>query len=186
MKSCIFISGGKLMSQQQGLTLYQQQKNAKPKIEDVINDLLDNERKKSALGFITFLKSYRMTPQWASLNAWSVKYKGKLVCSIKFYDLRIYMDKGTWRICHSGEYSNGYESLLSEETVKDIAWKNVYFCRNCAGTINSHSIHSLILGKEFDNVCPYFKIQFENPDADMLRCARRLVEIRRASITTMN
>ena len=171
------------MSQQISYTLYQKQKITKPIIEDVINELLDNDRRKAALDFIGFLRSYKMTPQWASLNAWSVKYKGKPVCSIKFYDLRLYMDKGTWRICHSGDYDSGYECLLSEENIKNIVWNNVYICRNCAGTLTPHSVHVPIFGKEFDNVCLYFKIQFENPDAETLICAKKLVEMRRKVIS---
>lgn len=167
------------MLQQKGLTLYQEQKKTRPKIDDVISDLLDNERKNAALDFLAFLKSHKMTPQWVSLNAWSVKYKGKPVCSIKFYDLRLYMDKGTWRICHSGEYDN---DLSFDNNIKDIIYNNVYFCRDCAGTSASHSVQSRILSRKFTNVCPYFKIQFENPDGDTLDCAKRLVEMRRADI----
>ena len=170
------------MSQEHSHTVYQKQKNIRPRIEEIINELLDNDRREAAINFVAFLKSYKMTPQWASLNAWTVKYRGKPVCSIKFYDLRLYMDKGTWRICFSGDYDNGYECLFSEENIKNIIWDNVYFCRNCAGTVKSHSIHASIFGKEFDNVCLYFKIQFENPDSNTLECAKRLVEMRRTSI----
>ena len=161
------------MSEQSKVSLYQEQKKIRPKIEDVIQDYLDNNKLKSALDFIFFLKSNKMPPQWASADSWSVSYKNKRVCYIK-------LGNGSWRIVHSGDYDSGYENCMFSEGLKEYIWNNVCFCRNCAGC--APGIHATILGKEFDHVCFCGKFQFTNPDAEALHCSKRLVDVRKNAI----
>lgn len=63
------------MSQENKDTLYQLQKAEKPKIETVIEATLSGERRKAAADFVLYVRSLRMTPQWASANSWAVSYK---------------------------------------------------------------------------------------------------------------
>lgn len=156
------------MVKEGNVSLYQEQKNVRPLIEDVIRNYLDGENEKNAKDFISFLRFNKMPPQWASANSWSVSYKNKRVCYIKLGD-------GFWKIVHSGDYDSSYDVNINE-----YAWNNIHFCRNCARC--SPGIHALIFGKEFDNVCFCGKFQFQNPDAETLKFAKILVNVRRTSI----
>jgi hypothetical protein len=51
-------------------SIYQKQKNVRPKIEDNLGDILEGERLKHALEFITYLRANKMSPAWASENSW--------------------------------------------------------------------------------------------------------------------
>ena len=61
---------------------YTEQKAIKPTIEDAIAECLDGVKKETALNFLAYLKSLKMTPRWSNANAWVVNYKSRGVCKI--------------------------------------------------------------------------------------------------------
>jgi len=71
------------MPEQKELSLYQQQKAAKPMIEDVIPDYLDGEMRKAALDFVAHMRANKMKPVWYTANSWKAIYKSKCICVIK-------------------------------------------------------------------------------------------------------
>jgi len=57
-------------------------KNVKPKIEDVIREVLIAGAVDNALSFIAYLRKNKMSPQWSAANSWKVVYKAHNVCVI--------------------------------------------------------------------------------------------------------
>ena len=160
------------------------EKALKPKIEDVILETVKDEHQKAALDFVGFIRANKMTPAWASKNAWKVNYKGKVLCYIRtsgtshFYNL----DDGSWHIGFAVYSDYVYDVSVSNEAIK-IIWDNVRRCTRCSNCIPANRL--TINGKEFDNVChQWFFIR--NPNAEALECVMRLVEAIRHSISNMD
>jgi len=61
---------------------FKEQKALKPKIEDIILECLDGEMQNTALDFVAYIQSLKMTPRWSNRNAWDVRYKNRGVCKI--------------------------------------------------------------------------------------------------------
>ena len=93
------------------MTYLESQKPYKPKIDDVIGDLLDGEKLSRALEFIAYLKNKKMSFRWANTNTWKVVCKGVTIfyikagierdtgqgCYVKFLDINNPV-KGSWLI----------------------------------------------------------------------------------------
>lgn len=162
------------MVEKSKISVYQEQKKTKPKIEDIIYDLLKGNRKQDALDFVAYVKSLKMTPQWASANSWAVSYKNKRVCYIK-------VGNDSWYIRPSVSYDSSYENFISSENLEEVVWKNIHFCRRCGKCAPGK--HETILGRAFDNVCYSIQLELHNPDATALNCAKKLVVFRRNVIS---
>jgi len=89
----------------------ERQKPYKPKIDEVIGDLLDGENLIRALEFIAYLKENKMNTRWANTNSWKIVNKGVTVgyikagvvretaigCYVKFKDAADPI-KGSWTV----------------------------------------------------------------------------------------
>jgi hypothetical protein len=155
-------------------SVYQNQKEIKPKAEDIAQEYLDAKLKEIFFDFLCFLKSNKIGVQWASANTWAVKSKGKRIGSIK-------IQSGSWGFSNwaGGNYNSGYESFITTERQKELVWKNIVYCKSCSGCAPGHHVN--ILGKEFDKVCTG-KVGFENPDKENLECAKQIVLWRQSLI----
>jgi len=160
------------------MSVYQEQKATKPRIEDIINQSLNGDRKQAALDFVAYIKSLKMTPRWASANSWDVKYKGRGVCKIQ-------AGGGTWLIRPSFNYiyDDALFAFLADEKLQEPIWSNINRCRGCGKNPQDCMKKSVtVMGKEFKGVCSCVLFQFHNPDAAAIDCAKKLVEYRRATI----
>jgi len=66
-------------------SLSQEQKNIKPRIDDIINDFLSGDALNNALNFIDYLKDNKMSPRWSATSTWTVRHKSRRVCVIKLH-----------------------------------------------------------------------------------------------------
>lgn len=158
----------------------QKVKKVKPKIEDVILDLVNEEHQKTALDFVGYIRSSKMTPAWASTNSWKVSYKGECLCYIRTAGTAHYhnLDEGSWHV-HFAAYSDQvYEIPISNEAVKMI-WDNVKHCTKCSNCKPPN--HLTINGKEFNKVCHQW-LTIKNPDFEALECLKKLIETIRCVI----
>lgn len=168
------------MSEKKRVSLYQEQKKTKPKVEDVINELLKGDRKQAALDFVSFIKSLKMTPQWASANSWAVSYKNKRVCYIKIKDFR--SKENYWYIRPAIGYDDETIAFCERENLKQIMINSIHFCQGCGKCAPGKRM--IFFGKEFENVCcSSIDFEFHNPDAATLECAKKLVDFRRSIIS---
>ena len=160
-----------------------EQKNKKPKIEDVILDLVKEEHQKAALDFVGYIRANKMTPSWASANSWKVSYKGQVLCYIRTAGTAPYhnLDEGSWHINFAVYSDYVYDVPVSDEAIK-MVWDKVKHCTNCYNCIPAN--HLTINGKVFDKVCHQWLI-IKNPDAEMLDCVKKLVEAIRSSMSSI-
>ena len=149
-------------------------KSVKPKIKDIIPEVVDDKHQKAALDFAEFIRANKMTPAWASKNAWKVNYKGKVLCYIRtsgtshFYNL----DDGSWHIAFAVYDDYAYDLSVSDNAIQMI-WDRVRHCVRCSNCIPANRL--VINGKGFDNVCHQWLV-VRNPDAEVLACVMKLVE----------
>jgi hypothetical protein len=64
----------------------QDQKESKPKIDNVICHYLDGDPLKDALNFIEYIRASKMKIKWSAVNVWKVTYKRKHVLDIRITD----------------------------------------------------------------------------------------------------
>lgn len=168
------------MSEQNKRSLYQEQKESKPKVEEIINASLKNDNKKNALDFVDFVKSFRMTPQWASANSWAVNYKSKRVCYIKVH--KDASGDGFWCIRPAIEYNDDFAIFCKKENLENIMLKSVHFCCGCGKCAPGKQV--VFFNKELNKVCcAPIDFEFHNPNAVVMDCAKKLVIFKRYAIS---
>ena len=163
------------------------EKLAKPQIEEIIADVLDSDALENALDFVSFLRENKLSPRWASLNAWAVSYKNQRVCYIRLSGTAHYhnLGDGSWHINH---VNYGQTNLIgdengqgiSDEKLKDMVLGNIRYCTKCYNCKPGNVV--TVLGKQFDEVCHSW-LMMKNPDVDALNGAKRIVLMRKHAIT---
>jgi len=162
------------MSEQNNKSLYKKQQAAKPKIEDIANEVINGDNLKNLLDFIEFLKNNKMSPRWASVNSWKVMHKNKSVCYVNLNDR-----DGSWMIRHSQftreKWFIDYEKYITDAELKGFILEHINgpLCpgRDCWGSKNKMTI----LGKDFDAVCTCWPLTVKNPDGSVLECSKKFI-----------
>lgn len=155
-------------------------------IETVINSLLKDNARTNALDFIAHLRGYGI-PLEESDGYWEIKYRDRCVCFIlitggdeKPGPWTIWSDQepGTWITWQVDAVHTGTERKVPQvdEQVRKTVFENVNFCASCGGDC-SPGTGKTILGQPFDHVCGS-ALAFTDPDADMLHCAKKMVDAR--------
>ena len=86
--------------------------SSKPKIEDVMHEVLKGDTLKNGIAFVAWLRENKMSPQWSAANSWKIAYKAHNVCNINLSGSYHKIETGSWRVrAFIGEYEN---SLLEE------------------------------------------------------------------------
>ena len=143
---------------------------AEKRIEDIINDVLNDDLKETALDFAQYLRDNEMTVGGAE-----VRYKGNIIC---YMHLDGSSDEpGPWTIWSDGDYSSEHKDVPIDNNMKEIAWANINICSSCGGKC-SPGKRKMIFGKEFDNVCNA-DMAFYKPNSETLKCVKKLLEMRK-------
>jgi hypothetical protein len=155
-------------------------------IVDAINNVLKGDAQKNALDFVAYLMASEMLFErgkgyWEDKIYWMIKYKDEYVCFILINGSEDKTETEGWTIWSDDSDSNWFSNFPLDEQLKEIAWKNVDVCTNCGGCGNPGGTHKTIFGKEFDNIC-ITTMKFINPDAEALKCVKKMVEIRKNNI----
>jgi len=177
------------------------QKPFKPKIADIISDLLDGEDLEIALEFISYLTDNKINVQWTNANTWKAVKKGVTVCYIKagienksdnpFYVKLINENdfgKGSWVInphipgldgyphVTDIKIPAGYEEIFNNKKIFNIICSKVRPCSNCGNLKKcAPGINVNFWGKKLDNRCKFFGIPFLDPDSEELECVKLLI-----------
>jgi len=166
------------------ITTLKVQRETKAKVEDVIPHFLDGAALESALDFIAFLRTQRMSPSWAGVhNAWRVNSKGKPLCYIRLGKEWIRDTEGVkWVVVLYLDNMDEYANKIISEGWQNIVWDDLHYCRkpNCPYGCSS-GMKKVILGKEISDLCYTFvnKVNFVNPDVADLEIIVRLLEFER-------
>ena len=159
-----------------------EQKNTRPRIEESILALLNGERQRIALDFVSYVRSLRMTPQWASVNSWAVSYKGKRVCYIK---LVMRQGENAWYIRPAVRYDETLRHFCIEEQIEQQMLDNVHYCIRCGKC--APGITVTFFDRTLEHVCcSPIDFEFHNPGEVELACVKKLIEYRRKCIGCKN
>ena len=149
-------------------------------ITKTINDTLNGDALQNAQDFAAFLADSDMQfvrggGYWADKLYWCVNYKDESVCYILLED-------SSWTVWSDDSDYNSFEDFPLGEDMKEIAWKHLGICDNAERCFDGCARkRKVFFGKEFDNVCGT-SMKFENPNAEMVECLKKLMEIRKNSI----
>ena len=155
---------------------FKDQKNTKPKIEDITLEILDEDKNNNVLEFISYLKTNKMSTHWASVNSWKIVHKGKDISFFKLYD-------NSWYIDPIVDYKDSnFVEYIKKEKLEKILQKNVELCTNCLPNGQCTPGRSVeILGKQYKNIC--HTIRFINPNSSEINCIKKLFEYRKGIIS---
>jgi hypothetical protein len=156
--------------------------NEEQRIENHILDVLIGDAQKNALDFVAYLRENEMLFErgkgyWEDKLYWMVMYKNEYVCFILVNGSEEKTEP--WTIWSDDSGSNWFEGFPLDEHIKKIAWENVDFCAKCGSCRGG--THKTIFGKEFDKICRT-TFKFNNPDVPVLKCVKKMVEIRKNDI----
>jgi hypothetical protein len=177
-------------------SIVQKQKQAKPKVEEMISEYLDGESKESILKLLELCKINGIKIPWTGTNRWALKlnkqtigmiFIGKIPCKPGGEDLK----KKVWFTCvYAAEILLRSESVKEEISESDkidithVIHRNLAKCasskKRCAPIKNI-----TILGKDFDesdNLCSRcggtdYSILFVNPDDKTLYWINKAFEL---------
>ena len=163
----------------------------KPILEEVINEYLDGDIRKTALDLVAFLRKNDMPPKQFRDHGWIVDYKGqKRFCVIWIHSMGVddpdsFCNPPAWSINLKSLIN--YEGHLIKEGAQNKIWDNVVYCipqnaqfdksstpvRPCAGGRNT-----TLLGKDFDGICQKRDVwQFYDPCEATAEDIKKLIEI---------
>ena len=179
------------MSRFKETSLYKEQKATKPKIEDVINDIItDNEIKKSALDFVAYLRANKMSPVWSVANTWMASCKGNTICGIQL-DWS-YQRKADWVVYpYIYQYhTNEYNEIVVSEGLHNTVWGELKYCNGCPPKTGKPRAKNrpciggkdvTVFGKDFKGVCANFShvkmLWFYDPNEVEVKIIKKLIEL---------
>ena len=154
---------------------FKEQGKVKPKIEDVASAYFKGETKESVLEFIAYIRSNKMTPQWASVNSWKILHKGKSVAFIKLWD-------GSWYVDPDVDFGDiSFETYVKNQKLEKIIFSNIETCTQCLPNGQCTPGRSIkILGKDFNNICHVQR--FQNPNNAEVDCIKKIFEYRKKNV----
>jgi len=190
---------------EQKISLYQDQKKAKPLIEDMIPNWFDGEMKNHATDFVTRLRVKKLNPTWFLANQWKIASKGKMLCRISLNTFWCPKKEDTkWVVTTYLQNLKEYEDVIINEDLQHLLWNNVLYCaykpldslpaeeaRSYPGQApcNNHGNcnpgkNITVCNKELTNICCNDNRQFfwiRNPDQSALDGIIKLLELEKAA-----
>jgi len=189
------------MAEQKKVSLYQEQKKAKPLIEDIIPIWFDGELENLATNFVAHLRAKKMNPTWFLANQWKVAAKGKILCRISLNTFWSPKREDTkWVVTAYLQNLKEYEDDIINENLQHFLWDNVLYCvykpsnslpseeaRSYPGQVPCNNYGNCnpgknitVCGNELTNICcndnrQYFWIR--NPDQATLEGVIKLLEL---------
>ena len=161
------------MSYQNKKTLWQIQKELKPKAEDVTKELKDKDDYENLIKFLDFLKDNKLVPRWQSLNKWSVRYRNKLICHLGINcHFSVCGHEEGWRASNNQFILKllitDQNKYMTDDKSKEFIWENMK-TPPCACNVNCKGIQNItVLGKQFDAICKCWPFSIKNPNEDQL------------------
>ena len=155
-------------------SVFKDQKNSKPKIEDIADQYVDKKHRNNLHTFIGYLKE-NMTSRWASVNSWKILYKAKDLAFLKVFESSWYLDPVL------DFKDKNFEPYAKKENIEKIILENVEFCINCLPNGQCTPGRSVkIFGKELKNVCHV--LRFKDPKTSEIDCIKKIFEYRKNAI----
>ncbi|MCL2285609.1 MAG: hypothetical protein FWC32_04505 [Firmicutes bacterium] len=197
------------MSEQHDLTHLHVQRKLRPKPEDVIPLVVDEDKQQTALDFFVWLRENKMPIGWSGVhNTWDIKYKGRLFGKIRIGGVGTGIQTHVQWSCAPYLWNfEKYENSIVSENLQDFVWDNVVFCKNAfkigrpasapkikhltTWTCNRDCVGETvtICNKVFENRCcsPHFRYcWFTNPNEAEVAALKRLLELEKQAQYEIN
>ena len=144
--------------------------------DSIFKDVLSGEILESALDFERFLHENEL-----NLAGNAITYDGIPIAYMHVDGGKDY--PSPWTIWSDGDYSHEHEDVAVDDHIKEIAWANANICADC-GSGCAPGKTKTIFGKELNNICSA-SMAFHVPNADTLRCIKKLLEMRKIVIAEL-
>ena len=157
------------------------EKKVRRKIEEVINEYIEDENpKKIILDFIAWLRKNKMPPSWNARDSWKVSRNKKKIFIIGVVKNEITIH----RFWLDFTFTNEYQTYVINNNLQDMACNNFTVCgrfegRRCTGCppdCNPEGISINLCGKEVENICRGVIMKFVNPDYETIEGIKKLLE----------
>ncbi|MCL2388646.1 MAG: hypothetical protein FWC89_14030 [Defluviitaleaceae bacterium] len=170
------------MAEQVIYPFWEQNKQTKPMIEDVMPHYLDGDNLKVALDFMAYLRENKIKPTWTSVqNGWSGMCKGKVLYWIRLPQVKSHLDANespnahfrnikqssginwtnSWIITPYFNHLDTYGDIIASEGLDNFFIENLHLCRpNCSSSVQKPGnkwclpgVSKNLLGKEVQGIC---------------------------------
>jgi len=168
------------MAEQGIYPFWEQNKQTKPMIEDVMPHYLSGDNLKIALEFMAYLRENKIKPTWSLLNGWRGMNKGKVLYWIRLPQVKSHIDANRQPDCHFSNvkpssdinWTNSwvitpyfsridtYDNIIASEGLDNFFLSNVHLCRGCKiGTETPENkwcvpgVSKTIFSKEVQHIC---------------------------------
>jgi len=158
-------------------TLAQEQRKAKPKLEDFIAAHLNSGLQQDVLAFMDYCKAKKIPYPWSSTNTWTLKAKGKTLGGICIDNV------DGWAVwLHLTELQQ-YDDFIREENLQSFILSGIKCCTGC-NAYCAPGYTGRILGKEYHHLCRSMYIvdrndqclELRNPDAEAIAKIKRIID----------
>ena len=165
------------------MTTAKKQQNAKPKIDEVVSDILHDKNLENALDLISFIKESKISLRWASTHCWQLYYKSQRIGLIRMSEKAYPMYRlreNAWLFAPWGLDDVLNTEAATNDKTKEIIWNSVLLCNNCGscGPGRDFTFH----GKTFEKACQGGRMHMANPDKDTLECIKRLLRAKKKQL----
>jgi len=175
------------------MSVYKDQKDVKPKIEDVAGEYLSAERTADLLNLVEFIRVSKIGLQWASGNSWALIYKGKRLGHLMLYYYDIQSDyegsfgkphplHKSWFFYHKRDGIDRYYGMQDGD-LKAFIFDNIY-ANNCGHCFCSwhmkgkNEMDEQKAGYMNPTDCRCWPLRVYNPAGEALELTKRLIEFR--------
>ena len=164
------------------MSIAKEQAKAKPKMDEIVGDILHEENLKNALDLMAFAKENKISLRWSSTNAYQLYYKSKRIGIIRMTvdAYKMYaMPVNSWYFSPWDSHDILDELISTEKNAKEIIWNNVRVCSSCGSCKPRHD--RTIFGKVFEKTCHAW-FHMVNPNKDTIDCIKSLLRIKKNHI----
>ena len=150
---------------------HKEQKKIKPKIEDRITKCFAGEKAKNALDFVAWLRENKLSPGWSGTDGWNIRFKGKSLGTIGFYNgmWRFAIGFSTYRFLH--EYYNMEECELKSFVFDHIYTKQCGHHDGCQWNPNAEKVEYMV-----PTECGCWPMRIFDAEGETLENMKKLIE----------
>ena len=130
------------------------QSKTKPSIDEITNELVVGEMNEDILNFVAWLRENKLSPKWCSTNTWKFVYKKVML--------------GYVGVCNSVA-ARGYNPQTAHWWIRLRDQNKIY--------VSSHGNCTECFG-----VCGHMMVKYDNPDAEIVKQAKKDILSRREKI----
>jgi len=157
----------------------------RPKIEDVIPEILDKDMRETALEFSAWLRASKMAPGYAGVQyTWNASYKGKIIYRIQLKNDgwgNVKNRDHYWVVNPHLNHLDKYQDVITDEGLADFIYENLSYCIKCSPKCPGGT-DITVLGRDFANVCHCRPLVWAyDPDESAITCIIRLLELEKAA-----